>query len=63
MKEAFMKLFSIAPCKEAWVVDNIQYSNGVIQWNMSFVRSIQDWEIDLVLAFFWYVIFPHMETR
>lgn len=54
--EAFAKLFSIAHCKEAWAVDNMMSSNGVIQWNMSFVRLVQDWEVHLVLAFF-YVLY------
>jgi hypothetical protein len=52
LKEAFSRLFSIACCKEEWVVDNMQISNGLIQWNVSFVRSVQDWEVDLVFAFF-----------
>jgi hypothetical protein len=30
LKEAFSKLFCIACCREAWVVDNMQISNGVI---------------------------------
>jgi hypothetical protein len=29
LKEAFPKLFSIASCKEAWVVDKMQISNGL----------------------------------
>jgi hypothetical protein len=33
-------------------VDNMLSSNGVIQWNVYFVRSAQDWEVVLVLAFF-----------
>jgi hypothetical protein len=35
LKEAFPELFSIARCKEAWVVDNMLSSNGIIQWNES----------------------------
>jgi hypothetical protein len=31
---------------------NGESSNGVIQWNVSFFRVVQDWEVDLVLAFF-----------
>lgn len=30
LKDAFPKLLSTARCKEAWVVDNMQFSNGVI---------------------------------
>jgi hypothetical protein len=61
LKEAFPKLFGIACCKEAWVVYNM-FSNDVIQWNVSFARAIQDWEVDLVIAFFG-VIFTQKETR
>jgi len=52
LKEAFPKLFGIARSKEAWVVDNMLFSNGVIQWNVSFVKAVQDWEVDLEFAFF-----------
>jgi len=30
----------------------MQFSNGGIQWNVSFIRSVIDWEVDLVIAFF-----------
>jgi len=33
-------------------VDNMMSSNGVLQWNVSFVKLVHDWEVDLVLAFF-----------
>jgi hypothetical protein len=39
LKESFLELFIIARCKEAWVTDNLQFSNGNIQWNVSFIRS------------------------
>jgi len=42
LKEAFPVLFSIACRKEAWVVDNMMSSNGILQWNVSFVRLVQD---------------------
>jgi hypothetical protein len=45
LTEAFVKLFSIAHYKKLWAVDNMMSSNGVIQWNMSSVRLVQDWEI------------------
>jgi hypothetical protein len=39
LKEAFPELFHIARCKEAWVMDNMQVSNGFIQWNVPFFTS------------------------
>ena len=39
LKKSFPELFSIAHCKEAWVTDNLQFPNGNIQWNASFIRS------------------------
>ena len=44
--------FSIARYKEAWVKDNFIWRNGVVKWNVIFVRSIQDWELGMVLSFF-----------
>jgi hypothetical protein len=52
MKEVFPELFSIARCEEAWLANNMQFSNGIIQWNVSFLRSIQDWEVDLAIVCF-----------
>jgi hypothetical protein len=48
----FSELFSITRCKEAWVVDNMQFSNDIIQWIVSYVRFVHDWKVDLMLAFF-----------
>jgi hypothetical protein len=42
LKKALPELLGIARCKKAWVVDNMMSSNGVIKWNVSFVRSVQD---------------------
>jgi hypothetical protein len=33
-------------------MDNMQGSNGVIQWNVPFLRVVQDWEVEVTLAFF-----------
>jgi hypothetical protein len=44
--------FSIVRNKDAMVADNLAVHNGVIQWNVLFMRQIQDWEMDLVLSFF-----------
>jgi hypothetical protein len=33
-------------------MDNLQVSNGVMHWNIPFLRAVQDWDVDMVLAFF-----------
>jgi hypothetical protein len=38
--------------KDAMVVDNLVVQNGVIQWNILFMRQIQDWEMEMILSFF-----------
>jgi hypothetical protein len=52
LKESFPKLSSIACCKEAWVANNMHFSNGDIQWHVSFIRYVQNWEVDLEIVFF-----------
>jgi hypothetical protein len=52
LKAIFSKLFSIARRKEALKSDHVQFSNRNLQWNISFTRSIHDWEVDLVTSFF-----------
>jgi hypothetical protein len=52
LKESFPELFSIACYKEVWVADHLQFSNENIQWNISFIKPVQDWEVELVTAFF-----------
>jgi hypothetical protein len=52
LKQCFPPLFSIVRNKDAMVADNLVVHNGVIQWNVLFMRQTQDWEMDLVLSFF-----------
>jgi hypothetical protein len=52
LKHVFPSLFSIARYKEAWVKDNFIWRNGLVEWNVIFVRSVQDWELDVVSSFF-----------
>jgi hypothetical protein len=40
LKAAFLKLFSVANCKEASMADVLQIHNGVSQWNITFIRSV-----------------------
>jgi hypothetical protein len=51
LKEAFPGLFSIASNKEASIADNIDLSSGSRQWNVSFLHSLNDWEVDDLVSF------------
>ena len=52
LKHVFPSLFSIVRYKDAWVRDNFIWRNGIVEWNVIFVRSVQDWELDVVSSFF-----------
>jgi hypothetical protein len=52
LKESFPVLFRIARNKEAWVSDHMQITNEEIHWNVQFFREVQDWEVEVVLAFY-----------
>jgi hypothetical protein len=36
LKISYLDLFSIAQRKDAWVVNNMQLREGIIQWNVIF---------------------------
>jgi hypothetical protein len=41
----------IASNKEASIADNIDLSSGSRQWNVSFLHSLNDWEVDDLVSF------------
>ena len=45
-------LFSIACAKKAWVEENMDIAHGVIHWNVIFIRTVHDWEMEVVSQFF-----------
>jgi hypothetical protein len=53
LKVAFPGLFNIARFKEASIAENVERSNGVIQWNIQFTRLIHDWEVEVLASFYW----------
>jgi hypothetical protein len=48
LKDAFPVLYSIANNKGASIADNMELSNGTIQWNIQFSRLFHDWEVEVV---------------
>jgi hypothetical protein len=52
LKAASQELFSISHSKEASVVDHLQFSNDMLLWNITFIISVHDWEVDLITSFF-----------
>jgi hypothetical protein len=51
LKEAFPILFGIAQVKDAFVADNMEILGGSIQWDVSFIREVHDWEVDVFASF------------
>jgi hypothetical protein len=51
LKEAFPVLFGIAHVKDAFVADNMEILGGSIQWDVSFIREVHDWEVDVFASF------------
>jgi hypothetical protein len=49
LKDTFPVFFSIARFREASIADNMERSNGTIQWNIVFIRLIHDWEVEILL--------------
>ena len=49
--EPYPALFALADSKEALVADVWDTSRGKGAWNLSFVRSFNDWELDTVQHF------------
>jgi hypothetical protein len=44
--EVYPGLYSLASNKEASITDNFDSVSGSLQWNISFMRSLNDWEVD-----------------
>jgi hypothetical protein len=50
--EVFPGLYSLASNNEASIVDNFNSVSGSHQWNISFVKSLNDWEVDDLTSFY-----------
>uniref|UniRef100_A0A2N9HYC0 Protein kinase domain-containing protein n=1 Tax=Fagus sylvatica TaxID=28930 RepID=A0A2N9HYC0_FAGSY len=51
LKELFSTLFVCSSNREATIDSVLIHQNGGVDWNVSFVRHFNDWEMDVVAAF------------
>jgi hypothetical protein len=52
LMEAFPGLYGLASNKEASIADNFDSLSGSCQWNVSFLRSLNDWEVEDLASFY-----------
>jgi hypothetical protein len=62
LKEAFSGLYNIASAKEVSIVDNMDLTGGVLQWNVSFFQLVHDWELE-TLASFYTLLYSYRMSR
>jgi len=57
-KAVFPELYSISCFRDASMAVHLQFSNGSRQWNINFVRPVQNWKLEFFFSFFnrWYSI-------
>ncbi|KAF5442537.1 hypothetical protein F2P56_035184 [Juglans regia] len=52
LKDVYPGVYSLARRKDASIADLLSFTNGSFQWNLTFNRNAQDWEMDDISAFF-----------
>lgn len=50
--ETFPFIYNLALRKEGWVSDFLIWAGDTLFWNVTFIRNLQDWEIEGVELFF-----------
>ena len=50
--EVYPGLYSLASNKEASIADNFDSVSGFRQWNINFVRSLNDWEVEDLVSLY-----------
>ena len=51
LREGFLELFRIARNTEALVADHLLISRETHHWDIHFVKTVQDWELESVVTF------------
>ena len=51
LMEVYPGLYSIASNKEALIANNSELVSGSCQWNVSFIRALNDWEVEELASF------------
>jgi hypothetical protein len=51
LKEAFPEFFSISRNQATSMADILSFRHGVLHWDLSFSRHMQDWELESVASF------------
>uniref|UniRef100_A0A2N9HB10 lysine--tRNA ligase n=1 Tax=Fagus sylvatica TaxID=28930 RepID=A0A2N9HB10_FAGSY len=46
LKDTYPELFRLAQNKDAFIVDHLQHRNSSTHWELHFICSVQDWELE-----------------
>ena len=49
LKEAFLELFHIT--RDRGLCDYMRWKEGIIHWDITFIRSVHDWELESLHSF------------
>jgi hypothetical protein len=62
LKEVFLGLYNIATVKDASIAANMDFTSGSLQWNVSCIWLVHNWELE-VLASFYTLLYSHRMRR